>query len=45
MYYDSPLITCALNSHPKTVTIPYAVVIKLVLLKMSTILLETCREI
>jgi len=35
-----PLVTCVLNSHPKRVTIPDAV-----LLKMSIIVYETCRGI
>jgi len=41
--YKSPLITCVLNSNPKRVMIPDAVLIQFVLLKMSIIVLETCR--
>ena len=41
----SPPVTCVLNSHLKTVTIPDTVLIQFVLLKMSIILLETCRRI
>jgi len=40
-----PPVTCVLNSHPKTVTIPDAVLIQFVLLKMSIIVLETCRGV
>ena len=40
---DSPLVTCVLNSHLKTVTIPDAVPIRFALLKISIIVLETCR--
>ena len=36
------VVTCALNSHVKTVMIPPAVLIQFFLLKMSTIVLETC---
>ena len=39
------LVTCVLKSHLKRVTIPDAVLIQFVLLKMSTIVPETCREI
>jgi len=39
----NPLVTCALNSHQKTVTIPDAALIQFVLLNLSTIVLETCR--
>ena len=42
---ERPLVTCVLNSHLKTVTIPDAVLTQFVLLKMSTIVLETCRGI
>jgi len=38
-----PLVTCILNSHPKTVTIPDAVLIQFVLLKMTTTVVETSR--
>jgi len=38
-----PLLTCVLNSHPKRVTIPDAVLIQFDLLRMSIIVLETCR--
>ena len=41
----SPLVTCILNSHPKRVTIPDAVLIQLDFLKMSIIVLETCTGI
>ena len=41
----SPLVTCVLNSHPKGVTIPDAVLIQFVFLKMSTIVLETYRRV
>jgi hypothetical protein len=40
----SPLSTCVLNSHLKRVTIPDAVLIQFDLLRMSTIMLETCRR-
>jgi hypothetical protein len=43
--YESPLVTRVLNSHLKRVTIPNAVLIKFALLKMSIIVLETCRGI
>ena len=39
------LVTCVLNSHLKRVTIPDAVLIQFDLLKMSIIVLETCRVI
>jgi len=39
------LVTCVLNSHLETVTIPDAILIQFVFLKISIILLETCREI
>jgi len=39
----SPLVACVLNSHLKTVTISDTVLIQFVLLKMNTIMLETCR--
>ena len=35
--------TCVLNGHLKRVTIPDAVLIQFVLLKMNIIVLETCR--
>jgi len=38
----SPLLTCILYGCLQRVTIPGAVVIQFVLLKMSTVLLETC---
>ena len=41
----SPPVTCVLNSHLKGVTIPDAVLIQFVLLKMSIIVVETCRGI
>ena len=41
----SPLVTCVLNSHLKRATIPNAVLIQFVLLKMNTIVFETCRGI
>jgi len=44
-YERSPLVTCVVNSYPERVTIPEAVVIDFDLLKMSTIVLETCRGI
>ena len=40
---ESPPVTCVLNSHLKRVTIPDAALIQFVLLKMSIIVLETCR--
>ena len=40
---DSPLSTGALNSCLRRVTIPDAVPIQFDLLKMSMVLLETCR--
>jgi len=40
-----PLVTCVLNSHVKRVTIPDAILIQFVLLKMRIIVLETCRGI
>jgi len=39
---ESPLSTCILYGCLQRVTIPEAVVIQLVLLRMSTVLLETC---
>jgi len=39
---SSPLLTCILNSHLKKVTIPDAVLIQFVLLRMSIIVLKTC---
>jgi len=42
-YYSvSPLSTGILYGHLQRVTIPDAVIIKFVLLKMSKVLLETC---
>ena len=41
----SPHVACVLNGHLKRVTIPYAVLIQFVLLKMSIIVLETCRGV
>jgi len=38
----SPLSTGILYSRLQTMTIPEAVIIQFVLLKMSTVLLETC---
>ena len=43
--YNSPLVTCVLNSHLKRVPIADAVLIQFVLLKMSIIVFETCRGI
>ena len=40
---QSPLSTGILHGRLQRVTIPDAVIIKLDLLKMSTVLLETCR--
>jgi hypothetical protein len=40
---NSSFSTCALNGHLLTVTIPDAVLIQFDLLKMTKILLETCR--
>ena len=40
--HESPLVTCVPNIHLKSVTIPDAVLIQFDLLKMSTIVLETC---
>ena len=40
---SSPLVTSVLNSHLKRVTIPDAVLMQFVLLKISIIVLETCR--
>ena len=40
--YERNLVTCVLNCHPKRLTIADAVLIQLVLLKMSIIVLETC---
>jgi len=37
-----PLVTCVLNSYSQSVTIPDAALIQFDLLKMSTIVLETC---
>ena len=37
-------LTCVLNSHLKRVTRTDAVIIQYDLLRMSTIMLETCRE-
>jgi len=37
-------LTCVLNSHLKRVTIPDAVLIQFGLLRMSIIVLETCRR-
>ena len=42
---DFPCLTCVLNSHLKRVTRPYVVIIQYDLLRMSTIVLETCRGI
>jgi len=39
----TPFLTCVLNSHLKRVTIPDAVLIKFDLLRMSIIVIETCR--
>jgi hypothetical protein len=39
---ESPLSTCILYGCLQRVTIPEAVVIQLVLLRMSSVLLETC---
>ena len=44
-HYKSPLVTCVLNSHLNTVTIPDAVLILFDFLKMSIIVLETCRGV
>ena len=44
-YERNPLVTCVPNSHPKRVTIPDVVLIQFDLLKMSIIVLETCRGI
>ena len=41
----SPLVFCVLNGHLKRVTLPDAVLIQFVLLKMSIIVLETCRGV
>ena len=43
--YVSPLVPCGLNSHLKRVTIPDAALIQFVLLKMSTMVLGTCRGV
>ena len=40
---ESPLVSCILNSHLRRLTIPDAVLIQFDLLKMSIIVLETCR--
>ena len=40
---ENSLLTCALNGHLLRVTIPDAVLIEFDLLRMSKILLETCR--
>ena len=40
---ESPLVTCGLNIHLKRVTIPDAALIQYDILKMSTVVLETCR--
>jgi len=42
---ESRLVTCVLSIHLKRVTIPDAVLIQFVLVKMSIIVLETCRGI
>ena len=42
---ESPLVTCVLNGHLKRMTVPDAVIIQFVLLKMSIIVLETCRGV
>ena len=42
--YERTLVTCVLKSHLKRVTIPDAALIQFVLLKMSIIVLETCRR-
>jgi len=42
--YAIPVITCDLNNHLKIVTIPDTALIQFVLLKMSIIVLETCRR-
>jgi hypothetical protein len=41
--YERTLVTCVLNSRPKRVTLPDAVLTQFVILKMSIIVLETCR--
>ena len=40
-YEATPLVICVLNSHLKRVTTPDVTLIQFVLLKMSTIVLET----
>jgi len=42
--YERTLVTCVPNSHLKRVTVQYAALVQFILLKMSTIVLETCRE-
>jgi len=41
--YERTLVTCVMNRHPKKVTIPDVVPVLFDLLKMSTVVLETCR--
>ena len=43
--YERTVVTCVLNRYLKTMTITDAVLIQFDLLKMSIIVLETCRGI
>ena len=45
VFFTCPLVTCVLNGHLKTVTIPDAVLIQFVPFKMNTIVLETRRGV